>query len=45
MGALSTWEVNYALLEGSEQNSPIENPCVELTVEEEGADYSATSSG
>ena len=35
MGTLSTWEVDYALLEGFRTEFPIENPCVELTVEEE----------
>ena len=35
MGALSTWEVDYALLEGFRTEFPIEKPCVELTVEEE----------
>ena len=35
MGTLSTWDVNYALLEGFRTEFPIENPCVELTVEEE----------
>ena len=35
MGSLSTWEIDYALLEGFRTEFPVEKPCVELTVEEE----------
>ena len=45
LGSLSTWEIDYALLEGFGTEFPLEMPCVELTVEEEnqlpqgGPDY------
>ena len=35
MGSLSTWNIEYALLEGFRTEFPLEKPCVELTVEEE----------
>ena len=35
LGSLSTWEIDYALLEGFGTEFPLEKPCVELTVEEE----------
>ena len=35
LGSLSTWEFDYALLEGFGTEFPLEKPCVELTVEEE----------
>ncbi|MEO2114777.1 MAG: CARDB domain-containing protein, partial [Candidatus Poseidoniia archaeon] len=35
LGALSTWKINYALLEGFGTEFPLEKPCVELTVKQE----------
>jgi hypothetical protein len=35
LGSLSTWEIDYALIEGFGTEFPLEKPCVELTVEEE----------
>jgi methionine-rich copper-binding protein CopC len=35
LGALSTWKIDYALLEGFGTEFPLEKPCVELTVKQE----------
>ena len=35
LGSLSTWEIDYALLDGFRTEFPVEKPCVEMTVEEE----------
>ena len=35
LGALSTWKINFALLEGFGTEFPLEKPCVELTVKQE----------
>ena len=45
LGSLSTWEIDYALLEGFGSEFPLEKPCVELTVEEENQINQQTSQG
>ena len=45
LGSLSTWEIDYALLEGFGSEFPLEKPCVELTVEEENQINQQASQG